>query len=194
MVKFQGIDIQTGSATNVEVSRIFYEKLLTPNSDCRNNLTMVSTDSKYFKLTSTLSNQYYQRLCYEIYINVNTIIPNCNCSDPSILIPYNNTSICKTKTELNCVNLWKNKFNQQISINDCPLECKSVVYSTNINSASYPTDYYITVLQQNQNVINKFNPPFSFNASLDPTQQSTYQQGNQIQQSSIQPQPENQGF
>ena len=72
---------------------------------------------------------------------------------------------------MECVNSWKNAFNQSISTTDCPLECTYVVYSTNLNSAAYPTSYYTKILQQNQNVINRFNGLSSFNPSILPTQQ-----------------------
>ena len=137
-----------------------------PYGDCRDDLSVISTDSIYYNLTCTLSSQYYQRLCYEIYIILNSIIPNCNCTDPSLSIPNINNLICKTANQLSCVNSWKNAFNYSIPSIDCPLECNYVVYSTSLNSASYPTSYYATILQQNQHVINKFNNLNVFNPSI----------------------------
>ena len=161
LVKFQGINVQTGSATNIGVLRSIYKKFSSPNLNCRENLEVLETDSLYYKLATKISTtetkDYYQRLCYEIFIQLTTIIPSCNCMDPSVIVPNLNASICKSKAELKCVNYEKSKFNQTISTSDCPKECQSVLYTTNVNSANYPTEYYKSILKQNENLIDKFN-------------------------------------
>ena len=165
LVSSQGIDIQTGSATNIGVSRTFYENLPSPYSDCRDNLTVINTDSIYYKTTSNVSEKYDHKLCYKIYLLLNVIIPNCKCLDSSILISYLNHTICKTRSELQCVNSWKTSFNQIILTSDCPIECEEIVYTLSLNTASYPTDFYIQILQKIENINKRFKPdndyPFS---------------------------------
>ena len=172
LVNFRGLDVPTGSATNIGIQRTVYKRLSKPYSNCKDHLDFRPTDSIYYNLTTQIS-LYYQRLCYDIYIQLTTIIPNCNCSDPSVLIPSFNESICKTKAELKCVNEEKNKFDKEISSGDCPKECNYEDYTRYANSATYPTSYYTKILQQNQNVISKFNPQNSFDLKSSKNKSNT---------------------
>ena len=176
MVKFQGIDVQTGSSTKIGIERTFYNKLSYPYTNCREDLNPHPTDSFYYIKTTEISPMYYQRLCYEIYIQINAIIPKCNCADPSVLILNLNNSLCKNRTQLECVDLEKNKFNKTISNDDCSAECNSVEYSVNINSASFPTKYYSKILENDNRVKSKikdmylFTPSIQFDSSNTPKQ------------------------
>ena len=83
LFKNEGIDIQSGTATNIVISKSKYSKYDPPYSNCRRDVaTILSTDSDIFKETLKVS-KYRQKLCYEICMQKLYIIPKCNCADPS---------------------------------------------------------------------------------------------------------------
>lgn len=86
-LKYEGINVKTGSETNVAFKKTFYSKLPNPYSSCRKDIdTVLTSDSTFFKHTASIT-RYSQRLCYEICLQNLYIIPNCGCADPSILNP-----------------------------------------------------------------------------------------------------------
>src|SRR5690606_36628000 len=84
LLKYDGITLTTGRASNVAISKRVYQKLPGPYSSCRADpATPQPYDSDYYKITVNVS-LYYQNLCFEICLQYKYIIPMCNCSDPSI--------------------------------------------------------------------------------------------------------------
>lgn len=88
------------------------------------------------------------------------ILPNCGCSDPSKPDARKFTNICHNRTLLECVKSEKDKFDKNnialLCDSKCPLECDSIVYETSVNTATYPSDYYIKILKQQNGFKEKF--------------------------------------
>jgi len=49
-----------------------------------------------------------------------------------------------------------------VGLEDCPLECDSSIYRTNIFSSSYPTKYYSDILIKQETIKKKFSPAYTF--------------------------------
>ncbi|RNA20730.1 FMRFamide-activated amiloride-sensitive sodium channel isoform X1, partial [Brachionus plicatilis] len=179
ILKYDGIEVSTGVAANIVVSRTNFSKQPLPYSSCRSDPeNLLSTDSKYHKYTLSIS-RYYQKLCYEICLQYEQIVPNCQCADPSIPIVDSNLTICSNAKSLNCVKEQRDSFDSSKNIDEvcgrfCPDKCDRMIYSTSISQSSYPTNYYASILSGQSNLISKFYPPASFipsDSSL--TQQTT---------------------
>lgn len=159
-VKYEGITVQSGTASSIGVSRTVYSKLGKPFSNCRKDVsTILSTDSEIFKQTRAIT-EYSQKLCYELCLQNLFIIPDCKCADPTIPIVDENQFICNNFTLLECVRSKRNFFDSQpigdICDSYCPLECDSTEYETSVSTAEYPTDYYLDILKQQSNFNTKF--------------------------------------
>jgi hypothetical protein len=160
LVKYEGMPVKTGAATNIGVTRTFYKKKEAPYSECRANVdTIMESDSVYFKMTSNIT-KYTQKLCYEICLQYEYIIPLCKCADPSVPIIDRDLPICNSLLDLSCVDDKRNLFEYEsvplVCDKYCPLECSSQVFSTSISLADYPTEYYINILRQTFDFNNKF--------------------------------------
>ena len=84
LFKNDGVNAMASEATNIAISKTVYSKYDPPYSNCRRDVSSVkSGDSEIYKKTLQISN-YYQKLCYELCLQYNYIIPNCSCADPSI--------------------------------------------------------------------------------------------------------------
>lgn len=168
LLKYDGIELSTGIASNIAISRTNYSQEPPPYSKCRSNPnTFLSDDSVYHSYTLSIS-KYYQKLCYEICLQYEQIVPNCDCADPSIPIVNFNFAICNNKTSLNCVKKQRDFFDLNKNIDEvcgkfCPSDCEQITYSTSISQSIYPTDYYSNILALQNNLLDKFNPPILFN-------------------------------
>lgn len=165
-VKYEGLVVQAGTASNIAISRTYYSKLDSPFSDCRKDTsTVLSTDTYIFEQTINVT-KYSQKLCYELCLQNLFIIPKCGCADASIPIVDDNQAICKNSTSLACVSSERDKFDNipigELCDTHCPLECDSVEYSTSVSSSDYPTSYYSDILRQQSNFTSKFSPANSF--------------------------------
>jgi hypothetical protein len=156
LVQYDGVNVQTGTSTNIRVSRTFSSKLDLPYSNCRADLTVLESDSVYYKLTSKFT-EYKQKLCFDYYKQINIAIANCNCNDPSLpLVLEKNSNICSNTISLNCIEGFKRNTSFSISNDDCPMECDSIDYSLNIDSAVYPSSYYSSILTSLSFIKSKF--------------------------------------
>ncbi|RNA09553.1 FMRFamide-activated amiloride-sensitive sodium channel isoform X1 [Brachionus plicatilis] len=167
ILKYDGIEVSTGVAANIVVSRTNFSKQPLPFSSCRKDPeNLLSTDSKYHKYTLSIS-RYYQKLCYEICLQYEQIVPNCQCADPSIPIVDSNLTICSNAKSLNCVKEQRDSFDSSKNIDEvcgrfCPDSCDQMIYSTSISQSSYPTDYYSSILVNQNSLVDKFNPANEF--------------------------------
>lgn len=159
LVKNEGVVVQPGSSVNIAIKKTIYTKLDGVYSKCRKDTaTILSSDGDIFKNTLK-ADQYSQVLCYEYCLQSLYIIPNCGCADPTIPDVNLNITICKTRSNIECINKQRDTFNSQpigdICDSYCPLECDSVQFSTSLSMAKYPSDYYIDVLSKQANISEK---------------------------------------
>ncbi len=165
LVQYDGMNVQTGTANNIKVSRSISYKLSEPYSSCRSDLTVQSSDSIYFKMASNYTD-YDQKLCYDFYRQINIAIAFCGCNDPSLPLALNiNEYICKNQSGIDCCNAFKGNTSVIISESDCPYRCDSFTFETNIDSAAYPSSYYSQILSSQTSIQNKFQLSNSFQPS-----------------------------
>ncbi len=92
-VKYSGIQVPIGMASTVEVQKEAVVGLPYPYSDCRKDLTPLSTDSVYYKNTASITT-YYQHLCVDIYFQMTLVVPKCGCYEATAPI-YEDGLECK---------------------------------------------------------------------------------------------------
>jgi hypothetical protein len=143
-IKYEGIHVPTGYATNIGIQRSFFQSLSSPFSNCRDNIdTPLSTDSDFYKKTVKIS-RYTRNLCYEVCFQYKFVIPNCDCVSASIKSNENNFPTCVIRNSgLSCLNNQSLLFSTMRSIcdQDCPETCERVKYSMQVSMSDYPTKY-----------------------------------------------------
>ncbi len=131
-----------------------------PYSNCRKDIsTVLGSDSVYFKKTMQIS-QYYKRMCDEMCMQYEFIIPQCGCGDPSVPATDTTTVLCNNATTLQCVKTVATNY-ETLGIGTkcdkyCPTECDSNLYSTLMSNSYYPTNYYSGILTTQTNLKSKF--------------------------------------
>ncbi len=162
LTKFDGVRISPGFDTDISIRRSYQLKKDSPFNDCRlDTATILDDDSEYFKKTVSLS-KYSQYLCYEICLQYEFIIKECNCSDPSVPASPNDKTIkfCDTASLLKCVLKVRNKFDET-SISSqcakfCPAECEKMRFTSQLSASQYPTRYYFDIIKDQPKLKNKF--------------------------------------
>lgn len=168
-LKYEGFTCQTGSYTNIGITRTFYSKLEYPYSNCRKDTqTILSSDSDIYKNTLKIT-KYSQNLCYEVCLQTLYIIPNCGCADPSIPAWDKSQLICSNGSSLDCVSTQRDEFDK-MPIGDicdtyCPMECDNIAYSYSISSSNYPSKYYLSIIKQQSGLLSKFTTKHTFSPS-----------------------------
>lgn len=162
LVSYEGFSIPAGFASDVGIRRVYSDKIGGNYGDCREDVsTILSTDNDYYTATLSL-NQYTRKLCYEVCLQINFIMPTCNCSDPSVPITdiFLLKSFCKSPSDLKCVDEVRKHFDSfSLSGNCsayCPRECNSVKYLTSFSTANYPSVPYYNQISENTLVTNKY--------------------------------------
>ncbi|CAF0843935.1 unnamed protein product [Brachionus calyciflorus] len=153
---------------NTNMYRKSYETSKTGNapfSDCKKSVdSSTQIDSLYLKLTLNIS-KYSKILCYEICVQYELIIPRCGCGDPSVPLVDKMLLICSNLSSLECVKNVREKVKNlgEFCEKYCPSECDSLIYTNIMSLSAYPSVYYTNILRFQSNVVEKFNPIFSFN-------------------------------
>lgn len=92
-----------GTSTNVVVSRVRLVHLDYPYSNCITDTNINASDSKHYRITKSLNITYSQRICFDVFRQVEIVISNCKCNHPKLPIVSSITiAICKTVSELDC--------------------------------------------------------------------------------------------
>jgi acid-sensing ion channel 5 len=167
LTESEGVHAATGFETHFSVKTVFTKKLPSPYSSClKYNTDPSSYSSDLYKAIfenlkhTTYRQKYCYRLCYQ-----QNVIKDCSCADSSLPTPfskYNDKEIlaCLNFTELECLAKTKTRFqNSPISSQcstDCPLECSTVSYSTEVSVSAYPTYFYSKWLQMQTNLVERF--------------------------------------
>lgn len=159
--KYEGVFIPTGYASKIAIQKTYYYQLDWPYNDCRKDTSTYTSDDSVYYITTVNATKYSQKLCFDICLQYQFIIPGCNCSDPSIpVIDTTSYSVCSSWTQITCLNTIKDEFNSiDLSLTCdqyCPLECDSQLFDYLISSANYPTQTYFAIVSQQTNVKKKF--------------------------------------
>jgi hypothetical protein len=154
LVKYEGVKVSTGFASNVAVKATNLYNSPWPYSNCRQNTSAIlSTDSRYYAQTVKFS-KYARKICFEICVQNEFIIPNCYCADP-LMVAVNELTqqrVCTNLSEMNCVAQIRSQFDttplSNVCDKYCPFECDSQIFDASINVAAYPTDFYYGIIAE----------------------------------------------
>lgn len=166
-----GLDAATGQETNIAITKTFVNRLPYPYSSCVQTLTNSNIHSN--RVINLMKNkydlkQYDQKTCIKICQQL-YIIQVCKCSDLSI--PYfdeNQTKGCTNVDQVKCMQTANLQFFNSDSVSDCyencPIECNSVKYDTQVSISNYPTQWYSNLFNNWTNSTTLFNqtPTFAF--------------------------------
>ena len=145
LTKYEGVKAQAGSTTDIGITRTYVNRLSSPYSDCRKDVTKYSSDDSYYYkyILTNMNNEtkYTQKLCYQVCYQ-DLINQRCNCTEPTNTIMLNaNLSLCSTDLQATCADNALSsclKSNEKCSCTDyCPLECDSITYSMSTSSSNY---------------------------------------------------------
>ena len=158
----EGIDVASGSHTNIIVNRVFVTKLGNPYNDCQSNVDNI--DSGFLK-TLKANNQnrtYNQKLCFELCFQ-NNLVENCGCY-ATFLIRSNSSVPCFNQSKILCLDKYtENFYNEDVDRKCspfCPLPCENIEYSLSTSTADYPSPAYLNKYLLNDT---KFQPIFGKN-------------------------------
>lgn len=165
LVNYQGIETSTGKVSNVIVSKEVLTKLDAPYSTCRKDLTTLESDSIYYKYTTNIA-KYNNKLCTDIYYQVTLVIPKCGCYSTYIGKFTEEVPFCTSISQALCEYKLSGQMNSVVEEADCPLECDSINYKTSVNTANFPTNFYIGLLSQQDKVNQLFVPNVQFTPSV----------------------------
>jgi hypothetical protein len=161
MTKFEGLKLMTGQASNIGIEKTYYNRLDAPYSDCRKDVsTYTSDDSIYYKTTLKIT-KYTQKLCFQICLQYEFIIPTCGCSDASIPAALEaSPNVCVSLSQISCATNVTNEFNLvDLSVTCgqyCPLECDTQEFTYSLSSSNYPTTPYYNIVSKQANLGTKF--------------------------------------
>ena len=151
-----GIKVSTGHATSISLKRSFKFILPKPYSNCLiDNQTNSGFQSSLFELIQNSAYKYTQPLCF-MQCFQRIILLKCNCTIPSFLSLFTNTTQCSTINE--CMrfqydSLAKSYFFEENCFKECPLECYSNEFDVSLSSYDLVSDYFWDYLNSNLKLI-----------------------------------------
>lgn len=156
-----GIDVSTGQQTNIAISRTFINRLSNPYSNCIDSNLIISQDkykSEIIKMMKDSKQEinYNQKYCLKLCLQ-RYIIQECGCFDmslPKISINSTNyTQECYTANDVSCSEEKETHFYNsnkiQYCYEECPIECKIMIYNTRVTMTNYPTRWYYELFRNN---------------------------------------------
>jgi hypothetical protein len=146
-----GIDLKTGTHTNIVLKKIFNEREPEPYSQCKKKIT-----SEAYKNMKNMGKEYRQSDC-ELFCLQKKIINECNCYylyyDPI----DKTTPACSNSSQYECVILYlflidTDKVDTDCT-KECPPECSRVTYDFFTSSSDFPSKKVYEDLTTNDAVI-----------------------------------------
>ena len=132
------INLKTGHEINVAIKRTFSSKTPHPYSDCED---LNSFESSYFRILTNNNKTYRQYDCFKLCLQ-KMINDKCECHYTKFLKVKNNLAPCQNLTQLNCIYNQQNNFRDEElteCYKQCPLECDSTTYDSQLSSLDYPS-------------------------------------------------------
>ena len=150
------------------MSRLFTSFLDAPYSNCRRDTTPKATDSLYYNLTYAVITppNYRNRVCIDIYYQYTLTNVTCGCYDPSFPYYDPSTYTCTTQDQLDCAAQQIKLMNTPVDPIYCPVECDSIYYTSSIDSADYPSNYYADLLLGQQKILRRLNASIQFTPQI----------------------------
>ncbi len=157
-----GVKVSSGFQTDINIHREFESYLGKPFSDCDlPNDDRKNFDSDLYELIYHSGYQYNQHICL-VQCFQKLSLKNCNCTSANLFSLYENSSICKTETDLACNQA---AFEHEFMTNDyihleclplCPLECNSTRIKYYVSSFQLISDVYVNYINQTPSLRNDF--------------------------------------
>jgi len=163
----EGYTVAPGIETNLEVSRVFNQKLGPPHSNCIQEPSYLDgTTNSHLHQAIVESNQSYrQNDCFKLCLQ-QEIINKCGCYS-NLFGKLNSTNSCQSSENNNCmVSITKLFFEGNVlktCLPYCPSECDTQSFSVSISSSLYPIHSYALELMNNSIINSKF-----LNESISP--------------------------
>jgi hypothetical protein len=158
-----GIDLKTGTHTNIAIKTIFNERQPEPYSECKKKIT-----SDAYNNMINMGKEYDKSTC-ELFCIQKKIIDECGC----YYLYYDKidkvTEACSGETDIKCT---KTFFSKAISgstdidcQSECPPECSKVSYDFYSSSSDFPSQKHYELLLKKPNVndtVTEDNKPMDF--------------------------------
>ena len=161
------ITVAPGTETNINVNRLFTQRLPSPYNDCLSNLTTPDAfNSDVYRAIIKSQRAYRQKDCFDLCYQ-QEVINECGCY-VNILDKLNGNTTCMNSKQTECsTRIWKlflaSNFNT-ICSSICPLECDSMTYRFSLSFSDYPNKLYSQKLINNPILASKFpNNSISYN-------------------------------
>ena len=144
-----GINIPTGLSTEVKLSRMFFEKLPNPYSDCQD---LTGYDSVLYKAIMDMNLTYRQDDCFDLCLQ-KTNIEKCGCCNLYYQCLFNK-ELCLNATQVKCVyetyKIFINSNVNELCSSMCPLECESTKIDISTSSSTFPTRSFYEFYKNNK--------------------------------------------
>ncbi|RNA28850.1 acid-sensing ion channel 5 [Brachionus plicatilis] len=142
----EGLDLSTGTYSNIALERTITKQMPDPYSECKNNLDSIdSFDSEYYRKVFKSNLTYRQTDCFNAYIQSQILI-NCFCNDLHYNLAIEGNNVCDTIEDQICISKLYQQFlntNYQNEIKKfCPLECETVSFNIKKSESKYPSESY----------------------------------------------------
>jgi hypothetical protein len=160
-----GIDIKTGTLTNIAIKKSLTRKEPSPYSDC---LSQNLTKPFLYQETVRLYKFYRQRDCLDLCFQKLTI-KSCSCYALSLPNLYNDSVPCIESLHGRCtadVYTLFSKNDMQQLCDECPLECDEIAYEYSLSMSDFPVDQLVNSLFEDVSFKNSY-----FQDSLEKTKQ-----------------------
>lgn len=147
----EGYDAEPGKVTNVEIMKLYSDKLGSPYSDCLSDLTPQSsgqTDLMQMMFNDHNQSQYSQIYCQNLCFQLN-IIDKCNCFLFAYPLVQASGGPCTADMFSKCV------VNVISSLavdpgeckTGCPVECERYRNELTVSTSQYMTNWYLSYTQ-----------------------------------------------
>ena len=145
----QGINIPTGSSTEVKLSRTFCSKLPSPYSDCQD---LASYDSVLYRAILAMNLTYRQDDCFDLCFQKMNI-EKCDCCNLYFPCLFGK-EFCINATQFQCGFETYNSFIKS-DVNElcsgwCPVECESTEISVSTSASAFPTRSFYEFYKDNE--------------------------------------------
>jgi hypothetical protein len=147
-----GVDLKTGTHTNIVLKKVFNEREPEPYSECKKEIT-----SEAYNNMRKMGKNYRQSDC-ELFCMQKMIINKCNCYylyyDPIDRTTPPCTNNSQNECILSYLSLIDSDKVEMGCIKECPPECSKVTYEYLTSSSDFPSQKIYEYLKTEEIVIN----------------------------------------
>ena len=137
-----GFSIGLGEETVMAIRRTFSKKVPKPFSSC---VDLYSFESELYNIFLKTNKQYTQYECFKMCMQ-RMVMKKCGCYALRLANLDESTKPCLSMDQLDCIRKQESEFtgkNVTECEQNCPLECESVKYDSQITSFKLDTNYFL---------------------------------------------------